>query len=471
MKRIVILLFFINYKILFASISINGKVFDYTTSEGIPFINIYIENTTIGVISNSDGNFIINIPSTYKNAVLVFSSIGYETYKIKISDLNTGTSNSIKLKQSTTVLDEVVLNYKKLTANEIVKNAFGNYYKNFPSFPFLSKCFLRHTEKTKTEFKWLVEAAIEVYDPGFNVNPKKIKANVLEVRKSIDNRYIDTLSAYKFYSKYVLKKPNREIWRKDFNLEEVSFKEIEKAIIYHDTYSTLRGWQEKFFYSLFSTDHNKIRYFKQNNSILDGQILSKHTFKLDTVLTYNGDRAYKIKILPNVPPSNLNRFKKNRELPIGWIYIRKKDFAIIELKYSLINNSKNNSVNSNIFGSKIASIYNIKFIEFKGKMYPKFISLATPKGNRFMESLDGLDLESEISDPEIYYYTKQEILFNEFIVDQVEIESALKKQWNDDLFAPRNFNTAFWKNYNILLESEEEQKLINDLEKAKAFKK
>ena len=66
---------------------------------------------------------------------------------------------------------------------------------------------------------------------------------------------------------------------------------------------------------------------------------------------------------------------------------------------------------------------------------------------------------------EQFYYTVQEILFTEIIEDPESIERALLKTWSEDIFLPRPYNKEFWKNYNVLLESEEEEKLIQDLSK------
>ncbi|WP_445957779.1 carboxypeptidase-like regulatory domain-containing protein [Yeosuana sp.] len=469
--RIFFILCFFFCEQLSAQIVVNGYITDNSTGEGLAYVNVYIKGTSKGVISNSDGKFSIFIPVEFQKEELVISYIGYETVEIRISDLKIKLTNSIKLKTSAFNLDKVVLIYKKLDVNDIIKKAFKNYKNNFPDKPFISKAFLRHTEKTKKEYKWLVEAAIEIYDPGFNDNPQKIKTNVVEVRKSFDNRYVDTLTAYKLYSKHVLGKSNGTIWSKNFNLDNVPKREIEKAINYYDNFFTLRGWQESFFYSLLSTDYNKIRFYNRNNAILDNQILKKHVFKLDTVLLENEIKIYKIKILPTNPPASLNRFKKNKELPVGWIYIRSTDFAIIELKYSLLENTKESKLNSKIHGSRITSIYHIKFIDFDGKMYPKYLSVISPKGNRFIESLDGLNPKETIIDEELHYFTKEEILFNEHIIKKEVIDEYLKKSWDDNLFISRKHNSNYWDNYNILLESEGELELIKDLEKNVSLKK
>ena len=61
------------------------------------------------------------------------------------------------------------------------------------------------------------------------------------------------------------------------------------------------------------------------------------------------------------------------------------------------------------------------------------------------------------------YYTIQEILFTEIIRDPEAVAKALKKEWSSDIFSSRPYNEDFWENYNVLLESEEEDQLIQDL--------
>jgi hypothetical protein len=39
----------------------------------------------------------------------------------------------------------------------------------------------------------------------------------------------------------------------------------------------------------------------------------------------------------------------------------------------------------------------------------------------------------------------------------------LDGEWDMDIFSPKPYDKAFWKNYNVLLESEEDEKLIQDL--------
>ena len=435
---------------------VKGNIVNTNSNVPIPFTNIYIKNTSIGVVSNNEGLFEINIPQKYTKDTLVFSFMGFETYEVNIAKLTTAGSQIIKLKPSTINLNQVTINVKALSVNKIVKQAFANYYKNFPDKPFIEKGFLRYTEKTKTAYKWLVEAAIEVYDPGFNKPSKKIKLNIIEKRKSLDYRVLDTSMIYSFYLRFAKHISYRNSRIKSTNLSEIPKNDFRNAVSFTDDFKNNQA-------SIFSTDNNKIRYYNQKNAIFDKQLLKTHTFKLDTIL-YNSNIIYKIKIMPKNPPAKLNRKVGDYELPFGWIYIRKKDYAIIKLDYVLLN-SKKGELFSDISGTRIASHFIIKFIKIEGKMYPKYLSYLKPVVTNKLKTVLGKIKNGIEPNSEDFYYSKQEILFTKIITDSLKINKLLAKPWNDNLFSPHPYHATFWKNYNVLLESATEQKMRQDLEK------
>jgi TonB-dependent starch-binding outer membrane protein SusC len=83
---------------------VTGVVTDKETSESIPGVNIVIQGTTTGVITDLDGNFKIEINDP--SAVLAFSSIGYLTEVVTVgeqTEINVGLIPDIQS------LDEVVV--------------------------------------------------------------------------------------------------------------------------------------------------------------------------------------------------------------------------------------------------------------------------------------------------------------------------------------------------------------------------
>jgi TonB-dependent starch-binding outer membrane protein SusC len=82
---------------------VTGTITDGTNGEPLVGVNITIEGSTMGVISDVNGKFSIDAQT---NAVLVFSYIGYNTEKVVYSGQ---TSIEVKLIPDITKLDEVVV--------------------------------------------------------------------------------------------------------------------------------------------------------------------------------------------------------------------------------------------------------------------------------------------------------------------------------------------------------------------------
>lgn len=444
----------------FSNTKIKCKIVDKNNTP-IPYVNIFIKNTPIGTISNEDGMFEIKIPQNYLDKIVVLSSIGFKTKEIPIHKFQNLTT--IQLEIETILLEEVLIG-KKLSAEQIVQKAFDNYYNNFPNTPFITKGFIRHSERTKTNYKWLVEAALQVYDSGFDKPNKETKTAILEVRKSFDNRELDTLSLYRFYLSEAKGLSFRKVYKNKLKVSDIPKEDIQKAIIFNDNRTSNPSY-------LFSKGLNIIRSYNQEKAIFDKKFLKKHTFKIDTILSLNDDDVYKIKISPKSPPAKLNKNLGKYLLPFGWIYIRSKDYSIIELEYILIYSNKG-QIFTKINGSKIRSKFTIKFIEINGKMYPKYIAYERPKAlNRFKSILDSLAAKKTIN-KEHHYFAKQEILFTEIITNEEEVHKLfINTTWNDDLFSPRAYNEEYWKKNSILLETQEQKKLIFDLEKKASLKK
>lgn len=63
--------------------SVSGRVIDSETNEGLPFANVFVNNTTLGTATSVEGDFTIkNIP--IGSTELVFSFVGYQTYQTRI---------------------------------------------------------------------------------------------------------------------------------------------------------------------------------------------------------------------------------------------------------------------------------------------------------------------------------------------------------------------------------------------------
>lgn len=64
--------------------AITGTVYDATTHDPMPGVNVIIKGKACGVVTDADGKFSLTVPD--QKSTLVFSFIGYEDVKVKPVD-------------------------------------------------------------------------------------------------------------------------------------------------------------------------------------------------------------------------------------------------------------------------------------------------------------------------------------------------------------------------------------------------
>ena len=84
--------------------NVTGTVTDNETGEAMPGVNILVKGTNIGSLSDLKGNYSITVPD--KNAILVFSFIGYSTTELPF---NGNSVISVALVSDIMNLDEVIV--------------------------------------------------------------------------------------------------------------------------------------------------------------------------------------------------------------------------------------------------------------------------------------------------------------------------------------------------------------------------
>jgi len=445
----------------FSQTEITGKVADFMTFEPIESASVYIDKTTIGTITNVDGKFSLRVPQENFSDTLIISSIGFKSYKMAIEEFENG--SDIYLEEDVAGLDEVVLvvENRPKTANDVMLRAIERLPDNLPEEPFLQKGFLRHKERNKKEYKWLIEAAVTLYDSDYAAGAKdNLKLNVDEIRKSYDLRDIDSLFTFSAYLKSKGMAKSSTISRRS-----VRTSALVDAIRWND--SRINGLD-----NLFQGKLNPIRNADALGALFGKNMLKGHQFSITDTLVENGRKVYKIKISKGEDFVGLNTpgiYNEGFE-PKGWVYLYYDNFAFKKLEYELIAASDVQKRRSrSLFDTQLLHKLIITYRDYDDKMYPNYVYYETPKlvnvGDRSSdrdktESAPGFDKDEQ------YYFTIQEILFTDIINDPELVSQELKEnKWSADIFSPKPYNPDFWKDYNVLLESEEEEKLIFDLSK------
>jgi hypothetical protein len=461
LKLVTLLVILFYFSRTSAQIELENKVVDFATLMPLESASIYIKNTTIGTISNADGKFLLVVPDKNANDSLVVSSIGYKSFKTLIKDFDA--TMEIFLEEDIASLDEVILvaENRPKTGNDIVLRALEELPETLPDSSYLQKGFIRHKERNKRQFKWLVEAAITMYDGAAQdkVN-KKIKINVDEMRKSYDLRDVDSLLTYTSFLKNNYR--GLRFNAKELRRDTIRTSSLVKAIKWNDT--RVNGLN-----NLFNGKLNPVRNYARSNALFGKDVLAKHYFKLDTVLVENDRKIYKVKIAESREFIDLKtKGIYNGGLKAeGWIYIYWDNFAIKRLEYNLVAASDSQKRRSKtLFDTDQNHKLIINYMEYNDRMYTNYMYYETPKlVNVGSGSKDKNATEYELLEEREnrFYSTVQEIVFTEIIDNQEDVKLAKNKTWDPDLFKSMPYNEAFWKNYNTLLESEEEEQLIEDL--------
>lgn len=110
---------------------LTGTVTDAKTGEPLPGVNITIEGTTMGTITDVDGNFSIDIQNN--NAVLVFSYVGYISQKITPAG---NTTLNVALEADIKALEEViVVGYGTVRKKDLTTSVSSVTSKDFTGRP------------------------------------------------------------------------------------------------------------------------------------------------------------------------------------------------------------------------------------------------------------------------------------------------------------------------------------------------
>nr|MCU0322642.1 carboxypeptidase-like regulatory domain-containing protein [Chitinophagaceae bacterium] len=249
---------------------INGKV---TDEQNTPLLSVSIrlQKSGIGTISNQSGFFKINIPQSIQQDTVLFSSIGYASKKIAVSDLSLSKINFVQLISKTQILEEVIV--KSVDPLTIIQTAINNIPINYLNTPHVSHGFYRINTKKGNEYLMLSEAVFDILNYGYTND----KGNKFALVKS---RYIQD----------------------ENGIHGIDLGVKPKGLYEADIIKTITESE-----------------FLSKNGI------KKHKFKLHKTIQYNDADTYVINFEP--------REDGKESLYNGKIYIDKESYAVVYIEY------------------------------------------------------------------------------------------------------------------------------------------
>lgn len=139
------------------------RIIDSKTKEALAYVNVIVEGSHVGVISNEDGYLEANIGIQYQENIILISHLGYEELRIPYNQLN----GVIELKPSVISLDEIVLK-QQLIANAIMKNCVKKFKNNFPDHKMSFKRHFHVTVNKKDSLLFDLEFITRGHNKGYH---------------------------------------------------------------------------------------------------------------------------------------------------------------------------------------------------------------------------------------------------------------------------------------------------------------
>ncbi|WP_409220519.1 carboxypeptidase-like regulatory domain-containing protein [Croceitalea sp. P059] len=168
-----------------------GKVIEKNSNKQLVFATVALEETNISTISNTEGEFLLKVPSAIKEGIVSFSFLGHTTKKISLGDLNAD-NNKIELEISVTQLEEVNVNVPK-DAEALVREVLNKKGENYFDNQTLMTAFYRETIKKRRRNVSLSEAVVNIYKSSYT-SSKKDAVQLFKARKSTDYSKLDTVA-------------------------------------------------------------------------------------------------------------------------------------------------------------------------------------------------------------------------------------------------------------------------------------
>lgn len=167
-----------------------GKVLDNVTKKPVVFANVYLIGSSLGTVTNSEGEFVLKVPVSEMNRKVGFSYLGYNNKVVALTEMK-DKDNVIRLELSAVSLDEVVIRTDDPV--DLLKMALRRVSENYKEDPEKLIGFYRETVKQNRSYVAVAEAVLDVYKSSYNSLADYDRVRIFKGRKSEDVKKMDTL--------------------------------------------------------------------------------------------------------------------------------------------------------------------------------------------------------------------------------------------------------------------------------------
>ena len=111
-----------------AAQTLEGRVMDEASGEGIAYANVGVVGKNVGTVSSAQGHFQIAIDSRYHQDTLRISAVGYQPYQLTVGDFVQRLQDdpTVMMTEAVTMMKEIVVKEKKYKGRKLKERVLGN---------------------------------------------------------------------------------------------------------------------------------------------------------------------------------------------------------------------------------------------------------------------------------------------------------------------------------------------------------
>jgi hypothetical protein len=172
-------------------ITLKAKLIEKETNKPIVFANVFLANTNIGTVSNSDGEFILKVPGNHQNDEINISYMGFKSMKLKVGDFKISDETLLYMESEAVRLKELVVRTNDPIT--LIKGALKNIQENYGTTPYLCTAFYRESLMQNKQYVGIAEAVMQIYKSKYSNDLEQDRLKIFKGRKSEDVKKMDTL--------------------------------------------------------------------------------------------------------------------------------------------------------------------------------------------------------------------------------------------------------------------------------------
>ena len=186
---IIILIFSFNIMNAQEFYSVTGKVLDASSKRQLSYASIQLISTNISNVTNSEGNFVLKVPSVLRADTLLISYLGYKTQKIVIKP---GVNQRVNISLFPSEIDLSPITIRPLDASELMLMAINRIDRNNHVEAKQITAFYREMIKKGNTYVSINEAVLDINKSGYG-SFRNDQLGIYKARGNYDSNRIDTL--------------------------------------------------------------------------------------------------------------------------------------------------------------------------------------------------------------------------------------------------------------------------------------